>query len=141
MTDGRDDDRIAELLALLGLASPHVLLIGHDKDLAFVFQRMQPYLRTVVVPWVPDLTSDVPAGPLGTLLVKDVSHLDAGQQTCLARIATAPDVQIISMASAPLFPLIDKGVFLDKLYYRLNMVTLDLTAHESRVRRRKGEAT
>jgi hypothetical protein len=136
-TDGREDDRIAELLALLALASPHVLLIGDDKDLALVFQRMQPYLPAVVVPWVPDLTSDVPAGPLGTLVVKDVSHLDAEQQACLAKIAAAPDVQIISMASAPLFPLIDKGVFLDELYYRLNMVTLDLTMHDGGLSGRK----
>jgi hypothetical protein len=141
LTDGRDDDRIAELLAILPFASPHVLLIGHDVDLATVFQRMQPHLRTTIVPWVPDLTSEVPTAVLGTLLVKDVSHLDARQQECLAKIADAPDVQIVSMASAPVFPLINSGVFLAELYYRLNMVTVDLSDRESRVRERKGETT
>ena len=125
-----DPHRIAELLTILPFASPHVLLIGDDPDLATVFHRMQPHLRTTIVPWVPDLTSDLPAAPFGTLLVKDVSRLDRTQQARLARIAAAPHVQIISMASAPLFPLVDRGAFLDELYYRLNMVTLDLTAHD-----------
>ena len=133
--------RIAELLSILPRASPHVLLIGDDPDLTAVFQRIQPYLRTAIVPWVPDLTSDLPAAPFGTLLVKDVSHLDEGQQARLARLAAVPDIQIVSMTAAPIFPLIAAGAFHDELYYRLNMVTLDLTAYESRAHSRKGDAT
>src|SRR5215472_16752450 len=106
LTGGHDDDRVAELLAILRFASPHVLLIGHDSDLTTVFQHIQPYLRTAIAPWVPDLASHLPAAPFGTLLVKDVSHLDFRQQVCLAKIADAPNVQIISMATAPVFPLI-----------------------------------
>lgn len=127
-TGGLDDDRIIELLKILPLACPNVLLIGLDSELALVFQRMQPYLRTVIVPWMLDFSSDAGLAASGTVLVSDVSCLDAGQQARLARIADVPDVQIISMARRPVFPLIETGEFLDKLYYRLNTVTLDLTA-------------
>jgi|KBSMisStandDraft_5_1062788.scaffolds.fasta_scaffold77949_4 hypothetical protein len=128
LIDGCDDARVAELLAILRVGFPNVLLIGEDADLEAVFQRIQPHLRTAIARWVPEITSNVPTAPFSTLLVKDVRHLDAGQQACLAAlIAGVPDVQIVSMAGAPVFPLTDTGAFLKNLYYGLNVVTLNLT--------------
>jgi hypothetical protein len=128
LIDGCNGDRVAELLAILRVGFPNVLLIGEDADLEAVVQRIQPHLRAAIAPWAPEIASGVPAAPFRTLLVKDVRHLDAGQQACLAAlIAGVPDVQIVSMAGAPVFPLTDTGAFLKNLYYKLNVVTLDLT--------------
>jgi hypothetical protein len=127
-TPGRTDDRIPELLAILRVASPNVLLIGDDADIARAFQRIQPYLRPPIAQWVPDITSTVPATTFSTLVVKDVRNLDGERQATLAALIDAvPDVQIVSMSRAPLLQLIDSGAFLFNLYYRLNIVTVDLT--------------
>ena len=45
----------------------------------------------------------------------------------ICRLTT--DVQVVSTAKAPLFPLVERGAFLDRLYYQLNIVYLDLTDH------------
>ncbi len=42
---------------------------------------------------------------------------------------TAADVQIVSTCGKPLFPLVERGEFLNRLYYQLNVVYLDLTDH------------
>jgi transcriptional regulator of acetoin/glycerol metabolism len=41
----------------------------------------------------------------------------------------AADVQIVSTCGQPLFPLVERGEFLNRLYYQLNVVYLDLTDH------------
>ena len=41
--------------------------------------------------------------------------------------AGIPRVQIISTVSEPLFTLVEAGTFLADLYYRLNIVRMDLT--------------
>jgi transcriptional regulator of acetoin/glycerol metabolism len=39
------------------------------------------------------------------------------------------DVQVVSTSSTPLFPRVERGEFLNRLYYQLNVVYLDLTDH------------
>jgi hypothetical protein len=123
------DESVANLLAILHRGFPNLLLIGDDAALESAFRRIQPYLRIAIAPCVSDITSIVPATTVGTLIVKDVRHLDGGQQAALtALIGAVPDIQVVSMARAPVYPLIEAGGFLEDLYYRLNCVTLDLTA-------------
>jgi hypothetical protein len=129
------DEIVGKVLAILRLGFPNLLLIGDDAALEGAFRRIQPYLRTVIAPFVPDIASSVPATAFGTLVVKDVRHLAGGQQAALtALIGAVPDIQVVSMARAPVYPLIEAGGFLEDLYYRLNAVTLDLKASNSRLR-------
>ena len=67
----------------------------------------------------------------GTLVIREVDTLDRAQQeqffAWLDRYAAG--VQVISVTDRPLFPLVLADVFLEKLYYRLNVVCLPLSSH------------
>ena len=60
------------------------------------------------------------------LMVGDVSALTLPQQLALYdwlhRFHNS--VQVVSLASVPLWPLVEQGRFLEGLFYRLNVVTL-----------------
>jgi DNA-binding NtrC family response regulator len=60
----------------------------------------------------------------GRLLLHDLAAMNAAQQSELAGwITTAgAGVQIVSIASQSLWPLVANGRFLDGLYYRLNTI-------------------
>ena len=127
----REDRRFAELLSLLRRSRPNVLVVGSSTDTDRAFELMYQYLRTPIVAWIPRESRDLPAASFRTLVVRDVDRLDSTQQGNL--VATmcrlAGDVQVVSTAKAPLFPLVERGAFLDRLYYQLNIVYLELTDH------------
>jgi hypothetical protein len=127
----REDRRLAELVAMLRRSRPNVLVVASSADTDRTFELMYPYLRTPIVAWVPRETRDIPAASFRTLVIRDVEALDALQQENLVALICrlAADVQIVSTARTPLFPLVQRGEFLDRLYYQLNVVYLDLTDH------------
>ncbi len=69
----------------------------------------------------------------GTLLLRDVSALTLDQQIALYDWMEERwiDMQVISITSRPLLPLVNSGRFLEGLYYRLNVLYLT-AALESR---------
>ena len=108
-------------------AQPHTLLIG-DEDLArSILDTYERYLAPPIVEWRPPTPLNAP--PSGTLVIWDVDRLSAPQQrACLAWMDRhAAGVQVISIASRTLFPLVQARAFLPKLYYRLNTVCLPLS--------------
>jgi hypothetical protein len=125
----REDRRLAELVAMLRRSRPNVLVVGSSADVDRTFELMYPFLRTPIVAWVPRETRDLPAASFRTLVVRDADGLNQTQQECLvAFVSRQPsDGQIISTSRTPLFPLLERGEFLDRLYYQLNVVYLDLT--------------
>ncbi len=62
----------------------------------------------------------------GTLVIWDVDRLNRMQQDWLLRWMDRrfADVQIVSVAEHPVFPLVLREEFLATLYYRLNVVCL-----------------
>jgi DNA-binding NtrC family response regulator len=61
------------------------------------------------------------------LIIRHVECLTAGQQITLAAwLRRSADVQIISVAGMPVFPLVREGTFLEELYYLLNVVLLEV---------------
>jgi hypothetical protein len=127
----REDRRFAELVAMLRRSRPNVLVVASSADADRTFELIYPYLRTPIVAWVPRETQDLPATSFRTLVVRDVEALDSAQQENLVALICrlAADIQIVSTSRAPLFPLVERGTFLDRLYYQLNIVYLDLTDH------------
>ena len=125
----RDDRRLAELVAMLRRSRPNVLVIGPSIDVDRTFEVMYPFLRTPIVAWVPRETPEPPDSAYRTLVVRDVDALNSTQQEMLVALIcrTAGDIQIISTSKVPLFPLVQRRSFLDRLYYQLNVVYLDLT--------------
>ena len=62
-----------------------------------------------------------PPGMVGALILYAIDELaQADQQRLLDWLGDAVAVKVISTATTPLLPRIERGTFLDSLYYRLN---------------------
>jgi hypothetical protein len=72
---------------------------------------------------------DLPEVKKGTLLLADVAMMSIGQQMRLFDWlpADSENLQVVSISSVPLRPLVDDGKFLEGLFYRLNVIYLDAT--------------
>lgn len=72
------------------------------------------------------MTSDQSPAATGTVIVREVDALDSMQQRhLLGSLEASARVQVISIASSPVYPLVQSGKFADALYYRLNVICLD----------------
>lgn len=82
-----------------------------------------------VVTWCPGTPFMLPPPVGGMLILRNVDTLvHADQQKLVAWLEEAAGrVQVVSTASSSLMPLVDGGVFLQALYYRLNTIYMDLT--------------
>lgn len=105
----------------------NVLVEGSDTGTDAVMAALQPHLRTPVRRWT-GRPPDSRGG--GTLIVRAVDRLDGdAQRTLLEYLAAARGqhpVQVVSTSSQLLFPMIERGLFREELYYRLNTVRVDL---------------
>src|SRR6185503_5060700 len=70
---------------------------------------------------------DLPELKKGTLLLADVAMMSIGQQMRLFDWlpCDSENLQVVSISSVPLRPLVDDGKFLEGLFYRLNVIYLD----------------
>ena len=70
---------------------------------------------------------DLPLAKTGTIVVADASALTLPQQIELHDWLNAGrgGVQIVSVTSKSIWPLVEQGRFLEGLFYRLNVVTLE----------------
>ncbi len=77
----------------------------------------------------------VPRARSGTLLLEGVQFLNRAQQIALYDwMATqSSQLQIISIATRELDSLVAQGLFLEGLFFRLNVVRLDIRAHDEPV--------
>ena len=127
--DVRDGDRrpVTELLAALRIFHPNILIIGSGIDVEPVLAQIRPTLLTRSASWSPAETPDPPTGGYGSLVVRGIERLTTSQQKSLAMLLnqSAGDLQVVSIAGLPIFPLVRQGVFLEDLYYRLNVVLLE----------------
>src|SRR5262245_49858272 len=73
---------------------------------------------------------ELPAVRRGTLFLKDVSHMTLAQQIVLNDWIDQGrgDLQIVSASEDRLWPLVEHGQFLESLFYRLNLITLEAKA-------------
>jgi hypothetical protein len=118
---------VSELLATLHRRHPNILIIGGAAETERALEYIYPTLRAPVASWTPLENPYLPAPAFRTLIVRDVDGLTAAQQARLVRLVrrSAGEVQIVSIARVPFFPLVTRGLFLDELYYRLNVVVLE----------------
>jgi transcriptional regulator of aromatic amino acid metabolism len=70
---------------------------------------------------------DLPLAKTGSIVVADASAMTLHQQIELHDWLNAGRgrVQIVSVTSKPIWPLVEQGQFLEGLFYRLNVVTLE----------------
>lgn len=106
---------------------PNALIIGDERERAPILERIvknakHPLHRTQLPG-----TLALPESSDGTLLVDDVAGLSPDQQLRLLRwLDDRRRMQVISTSERNLYSLVETGAFLDALYYRLNVITLDL---------------
>jgi hypothetical protein len=111
----------------------NVLLAGAPSAVDALLASLRPYLEEPIRDLNADTGTPLPAR--GTLILPEIGGLDADQQlqllTWMEQAAHSGDraaqqVQIVSTTSRPMLPLIENGEFRAELYYRLNVVRIDL---------------
>jgi hypothetical protein len=104
------------------------LLIGTPDLTEAAVARIDKGLRQPLAWWSSDQACDIPELTAGTLVIRDVDRLDARQQECLARWMRVhcPRVQVLALARAPLFALVENGQFSAALYYCMNIVVVEV---------------
>ena len=115
----------------------NLLLEGSPADTEEKLASLTPHLREPVCEFRPADGAYVPQPREGTLILREASRLDGAQQTALLRWFDEFDgrvpVRIISTSSEPLFSLVESRAFASELYYRLNVVLIDLPRSEERL--------
>ena len=115
----------AALISLDG--RPNALIIGDRRDTTRILDGIVRDARTPVHRTQVPGALVLPDSASGTLLVDDVGRLNPEQQMkLLAWLDESRGVQVVSTTERRLYDLVETGAFLDALYYRLNVITLDL---------------
>jgi hypothetical protein len=121
---------------LARLTRVNLFVIGADDVVAELLTPLWPSLVTpIVVRFRGEPLRLPPASPpIGTILIYDVDTLTRREQLALNQWLTDGNgrARVVSSASASLFPMVEQGVFDDGLYYRLNVLTIDLTSPDGR---------
>jgi hypothetical protein len=113
---------------VLQTAHPNILLIGSDPAITGFLQLLLPLLQPPIAHSTNGAVN-MPADPGGTLILRDVQRLDAGDQQRLSAWMSEPmrRTQVISTASCPLYPLVESKILEEGLFYSLNVIMLALT--------------
>ena len=117
---------------LARLTNVNLLIMGADDVVArFVTSLWPSFSAPSVVRRRDEPLRLAPASQqAGTILVYDVHALTRLEQHALSRWISAGNgrTRVVSTTTQSLLPLLETGAFNDGLYYRLNVVTLDLTS-------------
>ena len=118
---------VMELLSPLDRFHPNILIVDSGPEGERALAKIRPILREPLVEWRPREMPDHPAIAFRSLIVRDAECLTATQQQSLAALLSRSlgEVQVVSIASVRLYPLVCRGLFLEDLYYRLNVVLLE----------------
>jgi hypothetical protein len=132
--EGRSDDqRLAQAaredLLCMGLPRVNLLLTGKDGAIRTVLDTLIGNLGTPIATWVPGEPLVLPpADRVGTMVLHDVGALAIQDQIRLLEwlALSMGRTQVVSTSPSPLLPRVEAGAFIDTLYYRLNLVYMDL---------------
>jgi hypothetical protein len=116
----------ADWMLLLDAARPNGLIVGPAPVAGSFLHDLTPMLRKAVVEWPIETGPSRAHGhvPIGTLIIRDIGSLDLRAQQSLLRWMNDAGwaVQVIALASTPVYPLVLRDAFASELYYRLNEV-------------------
>jgi hypothetical protein len=102
---------------------PNLLIEGPNATTEVILRALGSHCALPVVWW----SDGLPRGNAATLIVRDVAALSMDDQERLLRWLDTPGprIQVISTTPRPLFPQVQRGLFLENLYYRLNVVMVE----------------
>jgi hypothetical protein len=109
----------------------NVLVVGNPDATRIVVDMLRLDLRGPVVKWRAGQPLDLPTTPgrAATLVLENVSELNLEEQLRLLRWFDdmRGQTRVVSTTSVPLWPQVQVGGFNEILYYRLNVVFVDIT--------------
>ena len=108
----------------------NLLLTGPDTVTEGFVKALRPHLQNPVVGLRRGEPFVLPSASVGTLLLKEVGVLTFEEQVRLYEWLgeDSCSAQVISTTTSDLLPMIEEGIFLEELYYRLNTIYIDVTA-------------
>lgn len=114
---------------LITTVHANLLLIGSSPETRGMLDALEPHFREPIGRFRPMAGVILPEQTRGTLIVLDADGLDSSQQAQMLRWMNQRQtrVQVVCTSRESLFRLVEAGDFLTELYYRLNVVLLDLT--------------
>jgi Sigma-54 interaction domain len=120
---------------LARLTNANVLVVGAENEAVAIIASLWPSLATPIAVrhrGEPLQLSAFP--PVGTFVIHGVETLTREEQDGLHDRLSAGNgrARVVSTASESLFATVESGAFNDALYYRLNVVTIDLTSPVAR---------
>jgi Sigma-54 interaction domain len=105
----------------------NVLLEGPEASTLAVLRLLQPHLPEPVIRRGHGSPLQLPGGDVGGLILEEVSDLSGEEQTrLLAWIDCRSQTQIVSTTARPLFARVAQGFFDASLYYRLNVIRVEV---------------
>jgi hypothetical protein len=116
-------------------ASRHnVLLEGPAACTEAVLHLLKPYLGEPVTLKRSGAPLELQSSIRGALVVHDVSAFSGPEQDRILGWLDGLDsrTQVVCTTTEPLFPLVARGLFDETLYYRLNVILLQLTRSPDR---------
>jgi len=118
-------------LSWLSRAHPNILLVGDGAATAAALSELQSiYQFPVIVRNCGDLPLVLPpTESANTLILHDVAALPPGEQQMLSDWLSSGNrrTQVVTTSAEALLPLVTTGAFLATLYYRLNVIYVDVT--------------
>jgi hypothetical protein len=105
----------------------NVLLEGPEASTDAVLRLLAPHLQGPVMWKARGAPFNVPTSDVGALILQDVDGLSTTEQSrLLTWIDARPDAQIVSTTAYRLFALVARSCFDAALYYRLNVILLNV---------------
>jgi hypothetical protein len=121
-------DALAPEWRVLQAQRLNTLLTGPGDMIEAALQLLWPNLEPPVYQWECGAELAAPVGAR-TVLIRDVDTLSPDQQQITLAWLDGTDarqhIQVVSIASVDPYPLVERGMFLKRLYYRLNVLRLD----------------
>lgn len=106
------------------------LLAGQPSAVDAMLASMLPYLLEPIRLFAPDTGRALLLPHEGTLILREIAQLKGSQQSKLVawldELNRSDSVQIVSTTSRQMVPLVESGEFRAELYYRLNVIRIDL---------------
>jgi DNA-binding NtrC family response regulator len=135
---GLSDVALLQWLTLRDLR-PNLLVTCGEVEIEAIMKRLMTFCAPPFHVCSLPCALRLPSAAGGTLFLADVAALTLSQQIVLndwigesrgwAR-ADRAELQIVSMTSTPLWPLVEDGRFLEGLLFRLNVVCLEAQSTE-----------
>ena len=104
-----------------------MLLIGESHRTSTVVDALRTRLDQPLVTLHCDHTLELPTVPPRTVILSGVEALPLGDQhRLMAWLERGDRLRVISTSRVSLFPIVQAGMFIESLYYRLNILRFDL---------------